>query len=82
MGLGEDQDGGVANKGREEGSGERAVLATDTRMSWPVPGAWMRGKRERKKICELSLRNVLCLGESPWREVVTRRERDTEEQGL
>lgn len=44
VGLGEDQDRGVANKGREEGSRERAALAT-SRLE---PGAWMRGKRERK----------------------------------
>ena len=45
VGLGEDQDGGVANKGREWGEG-----CAHARMSWPEPGAWIRAKRERKKL--------------------------------
>lgn len=50
VGLGEHQDGGVANKGREKGNGERAALATGTCTGLPEPGAWMRGKRERKNL--------------------------------
>lgn len=48
-GLGDQQDGGVA-KDREEGSRERATLATGTCTGQPEPGAWMRGKRERENL--------------------------------
>lgn len=46
----EHQEGGGANKGGEEGSRERAALASGTHKSWLEAGAGTGGKRERKKL--------------------------------
>lgn len=75
MGLGEEQDGGVANEGREEGSGERAAHARAGR-------SLDEREKGKAKFLNMSLRDVLLLGDSPWREVVAHRERDTAGQGL
>lgn len=47
-------------------------------------GAWSldEGEKGKAKILNMFLRDVLLLGDSPWREAVTHRERDTEGWGL
>lgn len=70
VGLEEDQDGGTASKGREKGSRRGLCLQLHPHDS---AGAWCLDEKEKgkEKSMDLSLRNVLHLEESLWRDPVT-----------